>query len=455
MLRGAATSAAPSPAKVLTSSAAKPQSASTAVTSKASASGSTAVSTPSPAPVSEVSSAGEESDMTEETSDVAMTESELGIDDNPVELGDEQASTTAGVDGAVISDIVSGVDDAGDDQSVYREECENLRRELENTNSELERSQRQIQVLNDSVNKLRQDIVKTARDHDTVVGEKSARISSLENELMSLRQELSSATTRTAATTSSSSDAVKAATAAAENKCQELQSKVAELEAQLSESSDTLEMVTLDKEQLQLEKEMLEEANRQLSADLEAALEAQIMAVASPTAGGGDSTLSVEKLQEDNAKLREALKKLHLMSKEETERLKKQLSENAVDKGEYEQLHDEVIELRGRVAVQDEQLHELQQSVDAASEYEGMIESLTDKNLELATIVSELQASVADFENEVELGEELDRQQRQEIERLRRDLDSAQVALNDIENRNKGIKDRLEDAKKIEEKFKK
>jgi F0F1-type ATP synthase membrane subunit b/b' len=29
------------------------------------------------------------------------------------------------------------------------------------------------------------------------------------------------------------------------------------------------------------------------------------------------------------------------------------------------------------------------------------------------------------------------------------------VALNDIENRNKGIKDRLEDAKKIEEKFKK
>jgi chromosome segregation ATPase len=350
--------------------------------------------------------------------------------------------------------------DGDKNQSGFRLDYEQLLSRFESSKSEWEaeinqlqavlaaqssESEQHIQELQEQVAKLHVDLQISTADLEKVGGLQSHREAELEKEVAALKSQQSGFAK---SASSFENDAV----IAAGKRCSELSAKIAELEAQVSELSDTLEMVSLDKEQLQLEKEVLEDTNQKLSSDLDAALDSQL---ASPVVVGDESSSAdVEQLSKENFNLKEALKRLHAMNKEETERLKEQLSECSVNKAEHEELVSEVLELRGKVAIQDEHLHELQETVDATSEYEGIIENLTEKNLEQSRVIAELKAAIADFESEVELSEELDRQQRQEIDRLRKDLDSLQVTFNDFEYKNKGVKDRLEDSKKIEEKFK-
>lgn len=110
-------------------------------------------------------------------------------------------------------------------------------------------------------------------------------------------------------------------------------------------------------------------------------------------------------------------------------------------------------QLRHSYEVAQEQIAELRLTVDASADYETMIETLTEQNLEQAQKIEVLSASLHDLEQEQEMSEELDANQRQIIDELRRELDRAQIVVGMGEQEARGLRERLDDAKKVEEKF--
>jgi hypothetical protein len=87
----------------------------------------------------------------------------------------------------------------------------------------------------------------------------------------------------------------------------------------------------------------------------------------------------------------------------------------------------ELSTLRSYKLTAEVELIELRQQVDAAASYESLIESLTEKNLDLSHRTSELELTVRDLEEQQELTEELDQRQRQEMDIARKQLDSANI----------------------------
>ena len=74
---------------------------------------------------------------------------------------------------------------------------------------------------------------------------------------------------------------------------------------------------------------------------------------------------------------------------------------------------EEVERLRLTTETAQEEIDALREAVDAGAAYEEMIETLTDRNLELANRVQVLEGALRDMEQEQELSEELDAGQRQ------------------------------------------
>ena len=214
--------------------------------------------------------------------------------------------------------------------------------------------------------------------------------------------------------------------------------RIAELEAQINELMDQMEMLTLDKEQMVIDNEMLQ---AQLDDLTLTSSQNAVGNVASNSNGAGSSDLA-----DENTKLREALRRLHQQStndKSEWDSLKQQCND---DRLELETLR--VFKSRA-----DQEMTDLRQAVDAAGSYESIIESLTEKNLMLMQRTAELEVTVHDVEEQHELSEELDRQQRLELDILRRQLDSANINAAEKDSTIKGLENKLEEFKKINEKF--
>jgi dynactin 1 len=125
-------------------------------------------------------------------------------------------------------------------------------------------------------------------------------------------------------------------------------------------------------------------------------------------------------LSEENNKLREALRRLHTQSTADRSELEALKAAREGERSELDSLRKFKENAEGEMA-------ELRQAVDAAASYESLIESLSEKNLDLTQKVSQLEVTVRDMEEQQELSEELDQQQRQELEHLRRQLDSASI----------------------------
>ena len=230
------------------------------------------------------------------------------------------------------------------------------------------------------------------------------------------------------------------ATAAGDNaKALNDSKRIADMEAQINELMDNLEMLTLDKEQLVVDNEMLQAQLEDLT------LSSSQHAVGNVTSNSNTVGTSAD-LADENAKLREALRRLHQQStndKSEWDTLKQQCND---DRLELETLR--VFKSRA-----DQEMTDLRQAVDAAGSYESIIESLTEKNLMLMQRTAELEVTVHDVEEQHELSEELDRQQRLELDILRRKLDSANINAAEKDSTIKGLENKLEEFKKINEKF--
>jgi DNA repair exonuclease SbcCD ATPase subunit len=97
---------------------------------------------------------------------------------------------------------------------------------------------------------------------------------------------------------------------------------------------------------------------------------------------GGQSNIA-----EENSKLREALRRLHTQSTTDKSKL-----EMLMDKCENDE--QELITLREYQEHTAAEVLELREIVDSAASYEAMIESLTERNLELSQSAQQLESTV-------------------------------------------------------------
>jgi hypothetical protein len=218
--------------------------------------------------------------------------------------------------------------------------------------------------------------------------------------------------------------------------------KIASLEEQIADLNDTIEMLTLDKEQLSIEKELAEENLRRLQE------------VADSKSGGAASTDTASaELVAENDKLRNALQRLHELSKAEKESASIEIGQLEERLANFEKIEKENRELGISLDGAKAELAELRQAVDASASYESMIENLTEQNLELTNRIQTMDSSSREAESAQELMEELDARQRQEINRLVKELDIAVVGKQNADLEIISLKDKCNESKRNEEKF--
>ncbi|KAF2367871.1 CAP Gly-rich domain [Trinorchestia longiramus] len=209
--------------------------------------------------------------------------------------------------------------------------------------------------------------------------------------------------------------------------------------------ADTVEMLTLDKEMaeeraetLQLELEQARELIEELTVDLEILKEASSDQEAQGGGGiteapTGATVLQVKQLEQQNQRLHETLVKMRDLTaheKHEMQKLTKELEARKTEIGvaarAKEHLEQELTQCRAQVA-------DLQEQVDAALGAEEMVETLTERNLELEEQVMELEEQVRDLEDINYTNDLLvEGAKEQELE-LREDLDLNLAKLREVE----------------------
>ena len=79
-----------------------------------------------------------------------------------------------------------------------------------------------------------------------------------------------------------------------------------------------------------------------------------------------------------------------------------------------------------------------------------MIETLTERNLELNGTVQNLQKSISEMEAAQELMEELDERQRHELSDCRKQLDREQILSTELRSKLKGLTEQIQDMERKE-----
>lgn len=195
------------------------------------------------------------------------------------------------------------------------------------------------------------------------------------------------------------------------------------MEQTLSDLQETVELLTLDKEQLLLDKELLEEQLHQAQEELEQVRNAPPSVISTVTSV---DSAELARLREENAKLLDALRRLNDINAENSAILEEQ-------KLELEIMGPELEELRAYKQSTVAEVEELKQTVDSMSSFESMIENLTNENLELTSALADAKQTISQLEDTIELNEELDHQQRMQIDEDRRTIDSLQVTISNFE----------------------
>jgi hypothetical protein len=170
----------------------------------------------------------------------------------------------------------------------------------------------------------------------------------------------------------------------------------------IDELQDQLELLSLDKEQLQLEKELVEEELTLLKSELH----------------------SLRKNFEG-----------HEVEKEKLLTIVKDLQTDLkTSKLEYHQLEQQLekMEIQHQLEIK-----ELKQSVDSNNSYDSIIENLASQNLELSLKVNEFRQTITELEETIEISEELDHQQRDQLE-------TNQKRIEELENQVVTLKYQLE-----------
>ncbi|RXN01610.1 Dynactin subunit 1 [Acipenser ruthenus] len=169
---------------------------------------------------------------------------------------------------------------------------------------------------------------------------------------------------------------------------------------EMADTADAIEMATLDKEMaeeraesLQQEVDSLKEKAEELTMDLEI-LKHEIEEKGSD---GAASSYHVKQLEEQNGRLKEALVRMRDLSaseKQEHVKLQKQMEKK---NSELEILRQQKEKLVEEMTQAEKIIDELKEQVDAALGAEEMVETLTERNLDLEEKVRELRETASDL----------------------------------------------------------
>uniref|UniRef100_A0A8C5H8N1 Dynactin subunit 1 n=2 Tax=Gouania willdenowi TaxID=441366 RepID=A0A8C5H8N1_GOUWI len=207
---------------------------------------------------------------------------------------------------------------------------------------------------------------------------------------------------------------------------------------EMADTADAIEMATLDKEMaeeraesLQVEVDSLKERVEELSMDLEI-LRHEISEKGSD---GAASSYHVKQLEEQNGRLKEALVRMRDLSaseKLEHVKLQKQMEKKNT---ELETLRSQKEKLQAEVKQGEVTIDELKEQVDAALGSEEMVETLTERNLDLEEKVRELRETVTDLEAINEMNDELQENARETEMELREQMDLSVAKVREAEKR--------------------
>ncbi|KAF5893236.1 dynactin subunit 1 isoform X3 [Clarias magur] len=207
---------------------------------------------------------------------------------------------------------------------------------------------------------------------------------------------------------------------------------------EMADTADAIEMATLDKEMaeeraesLQQEVDALKEKVDELTMDLEI-LKHEIEEKGSD---GAASSYHVKQLEEQNGRLKEALVRMRDLSateKQEHSKLQKQMEKKNFEL-ETVRLQKEKIQEEMKMA--EKTIDELKEQVDAALGAEEMVETLTERNLDLEEKVRELREAVTDLEAINEMNDELQENARETELELREQLDLSAASVREAEKR--------------------
>ncbi|XP_069653905.1 dynactin subunit 1 isoform X8 [Haliaeetus albicilla] len=227
---------------------------------------------------------------------------------------------------------------------------------------------------------------------------------------------------------------------------------------EMADTADAIEMATLDKEMaeeraesLQQEVDSLKEKVEYLTMDLEI-LKHEIEEKGSD---GAASSYQVKQLEEQNARLKEALVRMRDLSaseKQEHVKLQKQMEKKNT---ELESLRQQREKLQEEVKQAEKMVDELKEQVDAALGAEEMVETLTERNLDLEEKVRELRETVGDLEAMNEMNDELQENARETELELREQLDMASARVREAEKRVEAAQETVADYQQTIKKYRK
>ncbi|XP_046772438.1 dynactin subunit 1 isoform X7 [Gallus gallus] len=225
---------------------------------------------------------------------------------------------------------------------------------------------------------------------------------------------------------------------------------------EMADTADAIEMATLDKEMaeeraesLQQEVDSLKEKVEYLTMDLEI-LKHEIEEKGSD---GAASSYQVKQLEEQNARLKEALVRMRDLSaseKQEHVKLQKQMEKKNT---ELESLRQQREKLQEEVKQAEKTVDELKEQVDAALGAEEMVETLTERNLDLEEKVRELRETVGDLEAMNEMNDELQENARETELELREQLDLAAARVREAEKRVEAAQETVADYQQTIKKY--
>jgi dynactin 1 len=192
------------------------------------------------------------------------------------------------------------------------------------------------------------------------------------------------------------------------------QDRLEELEVIQAEHGSILELAALDREmaeeraesflselnairahyeELKLENDILKEEQEELNKDL------------TPEERASQGWLH---LQQENARLRDAIIRLRDLSQDQTAELRDEIKSLQEDSKEMSELRDEYEENKSRLLAAEAETEDLREQLDAALGAETMIEQLTEKNLAQSEQIEDLRNTVEHLQDLKELNDELD-----------------------------------------------
>ncbi|XP_071478816.1 dynactin subunit 1-like [Diadema antillarum] len=220
--------------------------------------------------------------------------------------------------------------------------------------------------------------------------------------------------------------------------------------------AETIEMATLDKEMaeeksdsLQQEVDTLKERVEELTLDLEL-LRSEIEEGGTE---GASANYQLKQLEQQNGRLKEALVKLRDLSN--TEKQEHQKAEKDKEKLSLELKDIKAQKDSTNKALKDAEntIIELKEQVDAALGAEEMVETLTEKNLELEEKIVDIETTMADLEALNDMNEELQENARETELELREELDMSKSQIAQYQLKLSQAQDNLSDHQETIAKF--